>query len=508
MRRRLTTSLVLLSCLSGGLLAAGCSSEQSSTAPKAATSDQGAEGTPPSGTVAVESEADEGETDESETGEDTSSASTATVSPPIRCAPASGAGEVVVWHVLTNEAAGRSFEEDVTEFNASQPDIRVVAERVELGTEGLLARLADTDPEEWPDLILSQPQALRRLVDTNRIVPPDECGAVEAVVGRLLPVVRASYSIDDTLQAVPYGVSTPILLFDAAEYRAAGLDPADPPTTLDELASASRQIVESGASPYGLVVYDWYGTFLINQGAAQRGDLVAEPANGRRGGPLTVDYRTPENWAATEWMKRVVAEDGGVFIGGIPSGLENLLKIVDRTEGGTMTIQTSGALGDLIEILEAGSYPGVELAVGPMPGPGSGGLVGGNGFWLVDHGDPVRTANAYEVARWMVEPVRLADYIVRTGYIPPSFDVAFEPAVLQRWEEYPQLRVGFDQLATQSESDADAGAVFGPSVEIDYVFYRFTNRVMNEEMSVDEALDQLTVDVQAELDRYQAIVGG
>jgi ABC-type glycerol-3-phosphate transport system substrate-binding protein len=133
--------------------------------------------------------------------------------------------------------------------------------------------------------------------------------------------------------------------------------------------------------------------------------------------------------------------------------------------------------------------------------------VGGNGFWLIDHGDPIRTANAYAFVQWMVEPGRLADYIVRTGYIPPSVDVAFEPSVLARWDEYPQLRVGFDQLAAQSGSDADAGAVFGPSVEIDYVFYRLTNRVLTDGMPIDEALDELTTDVQAELDRYEAVVG-
>jgi sn-glycerol 3-phosphate transport system substrate-binding protein len=426
--------------------------------------------------------------------------------PPVRCAVEPSAGTVSVWHVLGTNAAGELFEARAAEFNASQDLVRVEARSIEGGTESLLALLAETDTSNWPDIVVSQPQALRRLADSAVIVPPGECGDVEATMGSMLPVVKASYTYRDGLQAVPFGVSSPILLFDAAELRAAGLDPAQPPATLEELAAASKQIVDRGISPFGLVVYDWFGTFLINQGAAQRGELIVTPANGRDGGALTVDYATPANRDAMSWLVDVVDDGGGIFIGGIPSGLENLIRIVQPVDGGTMTIQTSGSLGDLIDILEAGSFPGVELGVGPLPGPGPGGLVGGNGFWLIDHGDPGRVRSAYTFVDWIVEPSRMAEYVVETGYAPPSFRVAAEPAVVERWSEYPQLRVAFDQLAAQTGSDEDAGAVFGPSVEIDYIFYRLTNRVLGEGMSVEQGLRDLTVDVQAELDRYELIV--
>ena len=435
-------------------------------------------------------------------------ASTDPIPVPSRCAAEVAAESVSVWHVLGTNAAGAVFEARTTEFNASQDRIRVEARNVEGGTEGLLALLAETDTSNWPDIVVSQPQALRRLVDSGTIVPPGECGDVEATMGSLLPVVKASYSYRDVLQAVPFGVSSPILLFDSAEFRAAGLDPEQPPTSLEELAAASKLIVDSGVSPFGLVVYDWFGTFLINQGAAQRGELIATPANGREGGALTVEYTTPANRLAMNWLVSVVENDGGVFIGGIPSGLENLIRIVQPADGGTMTIQTSGSLGDLIDILEAGSYPGVELGVGPLPGPGPGGLVGGNGFWLIDHGDRARVRSAYTFVDWMIEPSRLAGYVVETGYVPPSIRVASEAAVVERWADYPQLRVAFDQLITQTGNDEDAGATFGPSVEIDYTFYRLTNRVLGEGMSVENGLRDLTVDVQAELDRYEAIVSG
>ena len=207
------------------------------------------------------------------------------------CGDVEGSGTIVVWEVLGGVAVGESFARLVDQFHAEQTSIRIERRNFEGGSEEMLETLAATDPAEWPDIVIAQPQALRRLIDSGRIVPPSVCGDVEQTMGPMLPVVRGAFSFDDQLRAVPFGISTPILLFDAAEFRAAGLDPASPPRTLEDLASASRQIVDSQASPYGLVVYDWFGNFLINQGAAQRGDVVVQPDNGRSNGPATVDFQ-------------------------------------------------------------------------------------------------------------------------------------------------------------------------------------------------------------------------
>jgi sn-glycerol 3-phosphate transport system substrate-binding protein len=441
------------------------------------------------------------------TSAETSDSGSDGAAPSGRCADAPRGGRLVVWETFGGEEASSVFDSFVAEFNAAQDLIRTESRRFGGGSQELLKELASTPPADWPDVVVSQPQSLRRLVDSGRVVPPGECGDIAAVMGPLLPVIESTYSFEDTLQAVPYGVSTPILLFDAAEFRAAGLDATSPPATLEELAAASQQIVDSGASPFGLVVYDWFGTFLINQGSAQRGDLVLLPANGRSRGRTKVAFDTPENLAAIQWLAKVVDEQGGVYIGGIPTGLENLLKIVDPIEGGTMTIQTSGSLGDLIEILDAGSFPGVELGVGPMPGPAPGGLVGGNGFWMIDHGDPGRLRAAFDMISWMVETPRLAGFVAATGYVPPSAKVAEEPEIQQRWEEYQQLRVGYDQLVGVEASAATGGPVYGPNVEVDYALYRMTDHVLSRRLSPEQALDELVREVQELLDQYDFVVG-
>ena len=426
-----------------------------------------------------------------------------------RCtAPAVGGSPITVrmWEIIGGDEGQNAFDELVAEFNASQTAVELVTESVG-GANDLLLTLSQTPADEWPDLVVATPQAMKRLVDSGRVVRPDECPGGEMAVDGLLPVVRATYEVGGVLQAVPFGVSTSVLWFDAAEMRAAGLDPAAPPITLEELAAASRQIVDSGVRPHGMVVYDWMTAYLLTNGALQRGEVFALPDNGRSGGPVSVDLDTPANRETLTWLRDVVEVNGGVSIGPTPSGVEDLTRIADPLEGATMTVHTSAALGDVIALLEAGSFPGVELGVGPLPGPGRGAVLGGNGFFLIDLGDPDRVGAAFDVVTWFTESANIARFDAATGYIPPSFRVAAEPALVAAWAKYPEMRVAWDQVLALPGTDATAGALFGPSAEVERLFFALTTDVVDKGVPADEALQRLTDDINALLAQYDAVIG-
>ena len=69
-------------------------------------------------------------------------------------------------------------------------------------------------------------------------------------------------------------------------FEAAGLDPADPPVSIEELRAASQAIVDSGAATYGLAVdsgADSGGSWFLEQWFAKAGEPYADNGNGRRG---------------------------------------------------------------------------------------------------------------------------------------------------------------------------------------------------------------------------------
>jgi sn-glycerol 3-phosphate transport system substrate-binding protein len=316
----------------------------------------------------------------------------------------------------------------------------------------------------------------------------------------MLPGVAATYTFADQIVAVPYGVSTPLLFFDAVEFRAAGLDPENPPSTVIDLIEASRKVRASGVSPYGLVLFDWIGHWVLEQYAARRDLLVGTPDNGHVDGRPIVDVVSDAAVADLELFRFAVKEGHAFYLGPNPSNYAHLLKIVDPVDGGTMTIHTSASIVEVSGLIAAGSFSGVELGIGPLPGPGTGSLVGGNALWLADSGDPGRNGDAWELISWLTADSQLASFAAATGYVPYRQSAADHPTTVEAWSRLPQLRVGFDQLAGMPNTPAAGGLMFGPAVDFEQLLYGFTNEVMYGDGSIRAAL----VDLNERIDQLLA----
>jgi ABC-type glycerol-3-phosphate transport system substrate-binding protein len=216
-----------------------------------------------------------------------------------RCGKA-GTGTITLWEIFGGDVAKLTFASLVQKFNDTHPGVTLVTTSVG-GFIDLRKKLQALSPDQWPDVVVTSPTALSTMIGSGLVIPPRECAGDTAERG-LLPVINATYSIDGVVQAAPYGVSTPVLMFDANEARRAGLDPDHPPKTLDALRAASLQVVSTGVSPHGLVVSDHYGEFMVFQGSSQRGDLVASPNDGHSSGPESVHLVTQSNIDAMKWL--------------------------------------------------------------------------------------------------------------------------------------------------------------------------------------------------------------
>jgi len=426
---------------------------------------------------------------------------TSTVAIPIGrpCLPSDGDGTVQIWHSMGGNATLDLLDDFVAKFEESH-SIKLELRRFG-GDLETIAELARTPTSDWPDIVVVSEQATRTLLDSERFLRPADCDA--ALGTDLLPLVRATYTVNDELVAMPFGVSVPLLIFDAAEFREAGLDPNLPPSTLTELLTASATIRDSGASPYGLVLPDWCGNFVLEQYSAKRGLPEGAPDNGRRTRSLSVNFATPENIADLTQLRDGVRQGHVKYIGPNPSNFDDLVAITSETDGATMAIHTSGALGDVIRLLEAGNFPGVELGVGPMPGPGAGSLIGGNAMWLVDPSNPDRAGRAWTVIEWMQEPTQLAQLAATVGYVPATAAAAAEPILQDRWAEYPQMKVAYDQVLATPVNDATAGIVIGPFNERSFVLFGMCAEIMADDVAPADALIAASENVNQLLDQYE-----
>lgn len=385
-----------------------------------------------------------------------------------RCAAPDGPVEITIWHPL-DAALQAAFNDRIAEFNAMQDEIHVVAE-TQPGYAGLVDRIVDSSRDEMPDIILSNETATFNLAASGATIAPSECPGSEPL-DDLLPVVEATYAVDGRLVATPYNVSTPLLVYNAALLEAAGLDPSEPPSTLAELRAASDQIVTSGVATHGFVVQASYGSWFIKQFAAQRGEVIGEPANGRDGEPVSdLTFATPEVAAGFQWLRDGIDDGAFVWIDTSGGGYDDLVRVTTEEADGAFTLHTSASLGDVIAVLEGGdAFPLSRLGAAPLPG--GGGQVGGGALWVVDRGDPAAAGAAQEVVDFLTAPSALAALAAATGCVPPRTSVLQEPVLVDAWAAHPELRVGYDQLAEMGGDPAAAGLLALPAREIDELMF-------------------------------------
>ncbi len=422
---------------------------------------------------------------------------------PVECATDVVAGTVTIWHSMSGLAATDLWEQFEADFERTH-DLELQIDSF-AGDSAIVERLQDTDRSQWPDLVAVSEQNTRTLVDTGQFLPPATC---EPSIGDdLLPLASATYTVDDELVALPFAVSVPVLVFDAAEFRRAGLDPADPPHTLAELLEASATLARSGASPYGLVLTDACANMVLGQYSAKRGTPESPPDNGHESGAIAVDYANPENIADFTALAQGVVEGHVKYLGGSESNMDDLVEISNSVDGGgTMTVHTSGALGDVIRLLL--NFPGVELGVGPLPGPGPGSLIGGNALWLTQNADAAQLGRAWSVLRWLYEPTQLAQVAAEAGYVPPTAAAAQDPALLERWHRFPQLKVAYEQVLATEVNQASAGALFGPFTGRAGALYEACDQIMAQGADVATALDAASVAVNEMVAQYEAQKAG
>lgn len=412
---------------------------------------------------------------------------------------------ITFWHAMTSVNA-EELEAMAADFNAAQDQVEVDLVFTGSYSETFERYRTSAGGDTVPDLVQLEETTIQQMIDSQTAVPAAAC--IEAAgydTGDHLDAVLAEFSVDDVLWPVPFNVSTPILYYSTTRFEAAGLDPAAPPETLDDLLEASRAIVESGTSPqaFSLEMSAWY----VEQWFNLAGEPVVNNDNGRSGRATEASLDTGTGREILEWVSTMSDEGLVLDVGRNPSGSDHLFAIAGNQS--SMTIGTSAALGGVYDALA--TNPGLEeevgLGVAPLPGPSGGGVVpGGAALWLIDRGDPVRVAAAWSWASWLNEPEQQARWHGATGYIPIRESAIELPAVQELWAERPGFEIAYRQVAESSNDRG--GPVIGAYPGFRDEIVLALERILQEDADVDTTLEQLQAGATAAIQDYNERIGG
>lgn len=418
---------------------------------------------------------------------------------------AKGPVTITFWHGL-NQANEEALQALVADFNASQAKVKVDLVN-QTGYEEILRKwVAGLGTGDLPDIAQLEDTATQQMIDTQSVVPVSACVKADGFdTSDIVDRVLERYTVNGTLWPMPFNVSNPVLYYDKNAFRAAGLDPEDPPATLDEVKADAQKIKDSGyEAGFGLKLNPWY----LEQWAAKSDTFYANNENGRKSRATAAVFDDATGREVFGWMKdkvdsglaRTNPDDG-------PNAFDNLLGIRAKTLG--MTIDSSAALGQISQILQSGQGGGVQLGVGPMPGPeGPGGvLVGGAAVYLSKQSAPEKIAAAWEFLKFLVRGDTQAKFSAATGYVPVAKSAVDEQVLVDQWTEEPGYRVAYDQMLTGKDDTKTAGPVIGDYVGVRNVVKDAQTRMLTEGGDPDAALKRAQTEATAKIDDYNTRVG-
>lgn len=272
---------------------------------------------------------------------------------------------------------------------------------------------------------------LSDLVDNS----PDFSG-----LSSFLPLAKAGNGVQ---VGIPYAVSAPVLYWNREHFKAAGLDPDKPPTTIEELLADAAKL--------------------------------ANPATGRVG--LSVDYALSNNFSVPTIMansgatvikdgKPAFASDESIkLLAKLSAGVKN--KSVGVYADNSQSSQAFDTQQSSMHIGSIASLPQRLKSLGPVFGTtkvphaadysGDYTAFGSGAMWVMySHSDAKRRASA-EALRCFAGPEATKLPFISSGYLPGSTSALEDPDVQKLLKEQPARQAGIDAMKSLAKLPAFGG---------------------------------------------------
>jgi sn-glycerol 3-phosphate transport system substrate-binding protein len=411
--------------------------------------------------------------------------------------------KVTFWNSMTN-ANLTTLQSLAKQFNSSQADVAVDLVFQQSYTDTLTAYTAAAGSHTLPDLVQIENVDLQLMIDSKTIVAAED--AVAADKYDLSGILGASvdyFKVGGTLWGMPFNQSTQVMYFDQTAFEKAGLDPAKPPTTLDEYKAACQAIVSKKVAKYGTSLKITSSNFELWM--SQAGQELVNNGNGRTSRATAVDFGNATGQMLFGFYTDMFSSKLAQPTLGVGSGaFDNLLAIA----GGEapMAIETSAALGTVLATLPTLSKT-LKLGVGPLPAPpGPGGVpYGGGGLYIVNQSPPERQDGAWQFVKFLLEASSMATWSVGSGYIPIVEAAVNEAGLQSAWAKIPQYKVAYDTVLATKPSPATDGAVLGSLAQVE-TYVQNAIQAISTGTAASRALSQAVSQSNAEIASYDSRV--
>jgi sn-glycerol 3-phosphate transport system substrate-binding protein len=432
-----------------------------------------------------------------------------------------GPVEVTLWYGGIGGPVEDTLDEMVAGFNASQDQVVLNASDQGSSFEEVYRTFesaAAANPDQLPDLIMVDTNQLQALADSRLILPAQACMEAGGYdITQIEEAVVSAVSVGDVMYPGYVNVSSQVLYYNKAHWVEAGLDPADPPQTLEEVREQARALRDAGVSDKPLSFKISHAVF--ENWLSGAGVEVVNNGNGRDGLATEATFAVPEAEEALTLLREMYDEDLVNVFASVEGGIDHFLALA--TQDSSMLIETSTASSTIAQTLGGELTPedaGVDFdasvleitdlvpGTASFPGLESAGQVhpGGGGFYIVNAGEPAQQAGAWAFLEYMLQPENAQAWHLNGGYLPIVKSVQDEPAVQDFWENDLAgvlLKPAVDQL--DDADPAEPGPLIGPYPDFADEVEAAIEGVLLDDADPAEALAAAQDAVTESLVRYQ-----
>ena len=339
---------------------------------------------------------------------------------------------------------GEGMQQLLDRFAVLHPEITVKAEGV--ATADVLTKTkAAVAAGSAPDVVQI---GYSKLAEAFRTLPVQNLeqiagGAWAAHVAGLVPGPVQTGRSDGAVRALPFTVSIPTLIYNADLFRAAGLDPADPPSTIEEIRTAATAIHAQGHQ----------GVYFGIVDPAKSDYLTQSVINSAGGSLLGAD-------GAVTFDSSAAATSLGSIQALTKDGLQPAVSVDDATTAfaagdlGMFVVSTAVLAG--LQKAAAGRF---ELRTAAFPGfdghPARPTHSGAGLMVLSD--DPAKQRAAWTLVQFLTSDEAFTVIAEKMGYLPLR-PALVKGALAPYLAEHPLLVPTLDQLGTMQPYESFAGA--------------------------------------------------
>src|SRR3954466_9526 len=400
--------------------------------------------------------------------------------------PALAVTDIMCWHAMSGEL-GRRLEKLAADFNASQPDYRIVPIHKGNYTETVTAAIFAFRSRSQPAIVqVNEIATATMMAARGAIYPVFELMRDQSepfAPADYLPAVAGYYSdVAGNMLSFPFNASTPILYYNKNLFRTAGLDPEIAPKTWPEVGAAAKRLRAAGAV-CGFTT-SWPSWINVENFSAFHNLPISTAANGFGGLDAELTFNNPvlvrhiaqlAEWQTTKAFeysgRATIAEprfqkgECGIFIGSSATRAD--IKANSRFEVGYGMLPY---------------WPEVE-------GAPQNSIIGGATLWVLRNRPREEYSGVAKFFGFLSKPEVQAAWHQNTGYLPIT-RAAFDLTRAQGfYDRNPGTAISIVQITLKPPTENSRGIRLGSFVLIRDVIDEELEQVFSGKKSAQSALD-------------------